>query len=112
MKQTKSKIVYNKLVRDKIPEIIEKEGKTPKITIIQDLDEYHHALALKIVEEGKEYLETKDVREIVDILEVIDALLEIHGLSFDNIRLLKQKKKEQRGAFEKRIKLVSVSSYS
>ncbi len=108
MVRSPERIVYNKLVRDKIPEIIEKEGKYPEISIIEDEKEYQKALAEKIIEEGKEYQKSKDVQELADILEIIEALLTLHKVSLDELYVIKNQKNKERGTFTKRIKLHSV----
>ena len=64
---------YNKLVRDKIPEIIEKDNKKCEIKILND-EEYKKALSLKLVEEANEFLESNNIDELADVLEVIDAI--------------------------------------
>lgn len=105
-----STIIYDKLVRDKIPDIITKASKDPKIEILYDDDEFHEALAQKIIEEGNEYLETKELQELADILEILEALLKIHKISMGDIKKIQNEKKEKRGVFNQRIKLLSVSS--
>ena len=110
MRKKDSKIIYDKLVRDKIPDIIMESGKYPEIEIISEDNEFHEILSQKIIEEGQEYLETKEIQEIADILEIIDALLQIHNVSLEEIRELQKNKREKRGSFEKRIKLLSVST--
>ena len=102
------KIIYNKLVRDKIPQIIEKTGKKAEIAIYET-NEFHEALAEKLLEEGKEYIESKNVEELADILEIIKKLLQLHGLSFKELEEIQNIKKIERGAFDKKIKLLSVS---
>lgn len=62
--------IHNKLVRDKIPEIIEKENRRP-ITKILSKEEYISELNKKLQEEFKEYLEDNNVEELADIVEVI-----------------------------------------
>ena len=72
MKET----VYNKLVRDRIPDIISNDRKTAKIREI-DGAELRRALVEKLSEEGQEYLEGMKSEELADILEVIHALIEL-----------------------------------
>ena len=67
--------VYNKLVRDKIPDIILKDNELP-VTRILDDEEFIKELNKKLQEEVNEYLEGENVEEMVDILEVIRAILE------------------------------------
>ena len=100
--------LYNKLVRDKIPEVIqENEGKNAKIRILND-EEYLKELNIKLKEEVEEYLASGEIEEHADSEEVLRALVEIKGKSleeFDNLRLSKV---EIRGAFKDKIFLESV----
>ncbi len=100
--------IYNKLVRDKIPEIIEaNEGAVPKTRIMQD-EEYLAALNAKIEEELFEYLESGEVEELADLEEVLRAILAAKGISFEEFEKIRLKKAENRGAFKKKIFLESV----
>jgi predicted house-cleaning noncanonical NTP pyrophosphatase (MazG superfamily) len=106
-------ITYNKLIRDKIPEIIENDGKKANLRILED-DEYKLELLKKIVEESKEVLEAKDskqelIKEIGDLMEVLDSVIKEFNLNIEDIISLKEKRKEERGGFEKRLFLESVS---
>lgn len=98
---------YNKLVRDKIPQIIEKSGKEVIFKTLA-MSEYKKALNNKLIEEIKEYSKSKSIEELADIEEVILAILKVRKISkseFDKIRL---RKVRERGAFNKRIKLLKV----
>lgn len=95
-------IRYNKLVRDKIPEIIEQKGG--KCTIrIADEKEYWEKLKWKLREEMDEFLEAQNEEELADLLEVIDAIIECKKFDRKNIELIKGKKAQERGRFEKRV---------
>jgi len=100
-------INYNKLVRDKIPEIIEDSGKTCKWEVLPD-EEFIEMLNIKLHEEVNEYLETGSVEELVDINEVIKAIIECKGVSKEEIEDIGLKKLETKGGFKKRILLKSV----
>lgn len=96
---------YNKLVRDKIPEIITKAGETPITHVLSEID-YEHALIEKIGEEHKE-LEQADTteqmeEELADILESAEALAE-HISSLERVKEIQAKKKALRGGFVARI---------
>lgn len=91
-----------KLVRDKIPEIIEASGQMP-ITRILDRDEYLACLEAKLDEEVREFHESKEPEELADILEVVYALAAAHGCSREQLLDIYQKKNAARGGFEKRI---------
>ena len=86
--------VYNKLVRDKIPEIIAGDnGKTCVTRIMAD----------------DEYLESGETEELADLEEVLRAILDVKGVSYDEFEKIRNRKVEKRGAFKKKIFLESVS---
>lgn len=93
---------FNKLVRDKIPEKIRAEGREP-ITHIAESEEYRVKLNEKLQEEVSEYLESENAEELADILEVIDAIIELKGLTKEEVATMKQKKFDERGGFAGRI---------
>ena len=94
--------LYNKLVRDRIPEIIEANGETP-ITRILDPDEYLRCLEAKLDEEVSEFHDSKDPEELADILEVIYALAEAKGCSHQKLMEIYERKHTARGGFAKRV---------
>lgn len=98
--------VYNKLVRDRIPEIIESKNESCKTRILDD-KEYLDELNKKILEEVKEYLESGSVEELADIEEVLRAILEIKNCSYEDFENIRKTKVEKRGAFKKKIFLES-----
>jgi len=94
--------IYNKLVRDKIPEIMISNGAKPVTKILTD-EEYIKELNKKLLEEIHEYLSDENVEELADIEEVLLAILKTKNISkteFNNIRKTKVLK---RGAFNKKI---------
>jgi len=93
---------YNKLVRDKIPEIIEKKGIMP-ITHIADNKEYWQKLKEKLQEEVDEFVKNDNKEELIDILEVIYAICDFKNLDKEKLELLRKRKVKQRGRFKKRI---------
>ncbi|MCF7835162.1 nucleoside triphosphate pyrophosphohydrolase [Candidatus Gracilibacteria bacterium] len=93
---------YNKLVRDKIPEIIIENGSTP-ITHIATGEEIFEMLKLKLTEEMKEYLESNDPEELADILEVIYSLAQYQNITIQEIEKIRLEKKEKRGGFSQNI---------
>ena len=98
---------YHKLVRDRIPEIIEQSGKTC-ITSILSADEYLAMLDEKLSEELAEYQQDKSMEELADLLEVLMAVAKARGSSFEEVEAIRHQKAEKRGGFEKRILLTEV----
>ena len=101
------RIVYHKLVRDKIPEMIEKDGKSCVCSELSNED-YITMLDRKLTEELAEYQESKSMEELADLLEVMAAVAVARGSSLDEVETIRKKKKEMRGGFEKKILLESV----
>lgn len=98
--------VYNKLVRDKIPQIIASDnGKTCTTRILED-SEYLQALNKKMQEELNEYLESGNVEELADLEEVLRAILDAKKVSYSEFEKIRNSKVEKRGAFKKKIFLV------
>lgn len=95
---------YNKLVRDKIIDIIETDGRIAKYRILDD-NEYRQELNKKLQEEVKEYLEDNNVEELADIVEVIYGILNSMNVSIQEFEKVRINKQEKRGAFEKKIYL-------
>lgn len=97
-------IVHNKLVRDKIPEIIDNAGKTPLTHILSD-DEYLSELDKKLGEEFAEYQADKNIEELADMLEVMYAIAEARGWSVSELEAVRRDKAEKRGGFKMKIYL-------
>ena len=94
--------VYNKLVRDKIPDIIKTEGRNVKVKILND-EEYRYELNKKLQEEVKEYLEDNNIEELADIVEVIYGILNSMNISIEEFEKVRKDKAENRGAFKEKI---------
>lgn len=103
-----SVIVHNKLVRDRIPEIIRGAGKTCSARILPQ-EEYIAALDVKLREELEEYQADKSMEELADLLEVMHAVIEARGHTFEEVEALRREKAEKRGGFRENIWLESVS---
>ena len=101
--------LYNKLVRDKIPEIIAGDNGKTCVTRIMEDDEYLKALNTKMQEELKEYLESGEVEELADLEEVLRAILDVKKVSYEEFEKIRKTKVNKRGAFKKKIFLESVS---
>lgn len=93
------KITYNKLVRDLIPQIIERDGKKAKLIKIIG-PKLNEALVNKLSEEGQEFLEEMNIEELADILEIVHALIELNDFQLEDVEQIRKSKQEQRGAFK------------
>jgi predicted house-cleaning noncanonical NTP pyrophosphatase (MazG superfamily) len=103
--------VYNKLVRDRIPDIIENTGKQFSTRILEN-EEYIKELKNKSFEELEEYINAENdndaIEELADLLEIIHALAECHGSSIEKVEEVRQTKAQERGGFKERIFLIEV----
>jgi predicted house-cleaning noncanonical NTP pyrophosphatase (MazG superfamily) len=93
---------YNKLVRDKIPDIIKQKGGEPK-THIATPEEYDQKVREKLQEEVKEFLDSNNSEELADIMEVVYAIGGRLGTSKDALETLRKRKADERGGFEQGI---------
>lgn len=98
---------HNKLIRDKIPEILEALGEKCEIAILPEA-EYRDELDRKLTEEVLEYLRAKDVEELVDVLEVVYSIAKVHGVTEDQLNGVRLRKAEKNGRFNSRIMLKRV----
>lgn len=99
--------VYNKLVRDNIPDIILKDNCLPTTRILDD-KEYLEELNKKLTEEINEYLESNSIEELCDVTEVILAILDFNNIDHKDFENTRIKKAAKRGAFKKKIFLEKV----
>ncbi len=102
---------YGKLIRDRIPEIIEQAGKSATWREL-DADEFRLALRAKVLEEAEELVGSADealLSELADLAEVIEAILCAYNLTREGLEAVRQKKNDERGAFTRRLFLESVS---
>lgn len=93
---------YNKLVRDRIPEVIEKDGHRAKFKTLSEKS-FLTALDKKLTEEVKEYQADKSIEEMADVLEVLYAICNARGYTLDELEAKRQEKYLERGGFEKRL---------
>lgn len=103
------KLIYHKLVRDRIPEIIERDNKHCECSTLSDVD-YLTMLDTKLNEELAEYQESKSMEELADLLEVMSAVAQARGSSMEEIEAIREKKASERGGFSKKILLESVTT--
>lgn len=94
--------VYNKLVRDKIPDLIRTQGETPIFRIL-DAGEYRRCLEAKLDEEVAEFHRDQNAEELADILEVVYALGEALGCPEAELNEIRREKVEKRGAFREKV---------
>lgn len=99
-------MIYNKLVRDKIPEIIERNGGKADVRVLSE-EEYKQYLEKKLDEETGEYHRDKTIEELADILEVVYALAATAGCSREQLMETCRRKHDARGGFEARYLLIS-----
>ncbi len=99
--------IYNKLVRDRIPEIIEKSGKKCEIEILSEKD-YLEMIDAKLDEELAEYHEDQSIEELADLLEVIYAAANARGYTLNELEAIRATKANERGGFKKKILLKKV----
>ena len=98
--------IFNKLVRDRIPEIIRKNGESPTIRILNE-DEYVQELNRKLQEEVNEYLVDCSIEELADVEEVLRALIEVRGVAYEDFDKMRETKAKKRGAFKDKVFLES-----
>ena len=100
---------FNKLVRDKIPEIIKSNNEIPTTRVLDD-KEYKEELLRKLLEECNEVINasTKEetLEEIADTLEVLDSLIKLNNSNIEEVRKIQDTKRTKRGGFEKRLYLI------
>ena len=101
------KTTYNKLIRDRIPEIIHAAGRQAQLEVMTE-PEYRQALLEKLVEEAQEAAHAGDderITELADLYEVIDAVLAAWEISREEVLETQRERRQQRGGFEQRFKL-------
>jgi len=101
-------IKYDKLVRDKIPEIIKNANQIPIVHTASD-EEYANKLKEKLKEEINEFLESNTEEELADVLEVIYSICDLKGIDKEELEKLREKKSEERGSFDNRVILDEVN---
>ena len=100
--------VYNKAIRDKIPEIIESSGSSCLIEVLDD-EKFVEELVLKLEEELGEFKETRSIEELCDLIEIAYRIAELNGVSNEELEEMINKKNIERGKFEKNLFLIQVN---
>ena len=103
---------YNKLVRDRIPEIIRQSGNQCEVANMSEV-EFRQALREKLIEEAQEAaVATPEnlVSELADLQEVIDALLTVYGIEREDVLTQQRRKRVERGGFDQRLRLLHTDS--
>ena len=99
---------YDKAIRDKIPEIIKKDGYTCNVKTLSNED-FLIEIEKKLSEEVTEYQNDKNPEELADILEVIYRIAKLKGISKEELEKIRIKKVEERGGFEKNLFLIDTT---
>lgn len=102
------KYIYNKLVRDRIPENINSmEGRKCNFKILNN-EEYLKELDKKLFEEAHEFIEEHSVEELADLMEVIFAIMKDRNISFEDVEKARKIKNNKKGSFNDRIYLIDI----
>jgi predicted house-cleaning noncanonical NTP pyrophosphatase (MazG superfamily) len=102
------RIKYSKLIRDRIPEIIQADGRTCRTETLSE-DDYRHALLQKLVEEAQEAADSgpdRLVTELADVFEILDTIMSVYSIHRESVLAEQQRRRSQRGAFHKRLRLL------
>lgn len=100
--------IFNKLVRDGIPELITRRGLESVVRVL-DAAAFQHELRRKLHEEVDEFEASGATEELADILEVVYALAAAQDLTEDQLNTIRSQKRQERGGFNQQLFLVSVS---
>lgn len=92
----------SKLVRDRVPEILQSTGASPKFHVASE-EEFEAKLREKLIEEAREFSANGEIEELADILEVIRTFCELKNTSPDELESIRLKKAEERGSFSRRL---------
>ena len=98
---------YDKLVRDKIPQIIERSGSECEIEQVDDKTALEY-LYKKLMEETSELLMDKNIEEVIDVIDVALAIGKLYGFNIEDIMWLRETKVRDKGGFDENIILKKV----
>lgn len=99
-------IRYDKLVRDRIPEMIQAAGKQCEVRVLDDV-EYAHRLDQKLAEELAEYQGSGELEELADLVELVEAIAAARGMDWAGFESLRREKHLKRGGFSERLLLIA-----
>ena len=97
--------VFNKLVRDNIPNIIENNGEVA-VTRVLDDEEYKKELYKKLLEEANEVInstEKETLEELADVLEILSSIASLNNKFIEDIIEIARMKRDKRGGFQKKL---------
>ena len=100
--------VYNKAIRDKIPEIIESSGASCLIEVLDD-ENFLEELVLKLEEELGEFKESRSIEELCDLIEIASRIAKLKGVSNEELEKIRENKNVEKGKFEKNLFLIQVN---
>ncbi len=100
---------YRRLVRDRIPEIIEAMGNIAVWHELTDDESYGKALLSEIIRTSGRFAESESLETLSDLLEAIDAWLSVQGLTMEEVRHAREEKRKRCGGFERRMFLEYVA---
>lgn len=102
------KYIYNKLVRDKIPENINSmNGRKCNYKILTEY-EYIQELDKKLFEEAHEFIEEHSIEELADLMEVVLAIMKAKNISMEELENARKIKNNKKGSFNNKIYLIDV----
>jgi predicted house-cleaning noncanonical NTP pyrophosphatase (MazG superfamily) len=101
-------VKYGKAIRDSIPEIIRESGANCTVEILPN-DAFLLEMEKKLGEEVDEYLQSKSPEELADLLEVIHRIIELRGITMEELEIMRLDKSEKRGGFTKNLYLVETT---
>lgn len=102
---------YPKLIRDRIPEIVEADGREVAVRTLEEDAEFLQFLLKKAVEEAEELAHSESeanlLEEVADLRELLDAILDLKGISQEQIQAIQDEKREKRGGFKLRLLMLN-----
>ena len=100
--------VYNKAIRDRVPEIIKSSGASCLVDVLND-EKFLDELVIKLEEEIEEFKESKSIEELCDLIEIAYRIAELNDVSYEELGKMREKKNLDRGKFAKNLFLIQVN---